>query len=377
MNRAALTPCLLILALGTLRADYKSVILRDEPAGYWRLGEEEYEEGVIDSSGNGLDGEYFPNGNLGLELGFEGALEDDPDTATRFQTTFGFGCGDCGQAQVPVAEELDLGTLLDGSSITLEAWFKLLPSVNVALPPSAFPRLFHYNNGGLGQYSFGVVGDESGGYPGQRTVWAAQGDGSPSGGVIKAARMDAIEPSDDEEWYHFVAVIEDAEIRLFLNGEELEELEDSDPIAWQATQATIGARIQDNGSLVQGFPGLIDELAVYADALSDETILAHYEAGIDPQPLLPEFRRGDSNADGELNVTDGVFVLSHLFSGGNAPPCMQSADANDSGAVDLTDAVFVLNFLFSSGGEPAPPFVECGLDPTPDGLTCDAFAPCM
>ncbi len=377
MNRACLVTCLLMVAFGSLRADYMSVVLRDEPSGYWRLGEEDFEEGIVDSSGNDLDGEYFPNGNSGLELGFPGALEDDDDTAVRFQTTPGFGCGDCGKGQIPVSEELDLGTLLDGSSLTLEVWFKLLPSVNEALPPSFFSRLFHYNNEGFGQYAFGVVGNSNGGFPGQRTVWAAQGDGSGSGGMIKAALTDAIEPSDDEEWHYFVAVIEDGEIRLYLDTEELEELEDSDPVAWQATQATIGARVQNNQSLVQAFPGLIDELAVYGDALSDEAICAHYEAGINPQPDAPGFRRGDANADGALNVTDGVFVFSYLFAGGDTPPCIKAADSNDTGVVDLTDGVLVLNFLFSTGVEPSPPFAECGPDPTPDELTCDAFAPCM
>ena len=204
-------------------------------------------------------------------------------------------------------------------------------------------------------------------FSGQRTVWAAQGDGSGGGGLIKAALTDAIEPSDDEEWHHFVAVIEDGEIRLYLDTEELLDLDDSDPISWQATQATIGARTQNNGSLVQGFPGLIDEIAVYADALSDEAICAHYEAGIDPQPdepAAPEFRRG-------------VFVLSHLFGGGGTPPCMKAADVNDTGVIDLTDGVLVLNFLFAMGAEPGMPFAECGPDPTPDELTCDAFVPCM
>ena len=87
MIRAFLVTCLLMVAFESLRADYMSVVLKDEPSGYWRLGEEEVDDGLVDSSGNDLDGEYFPNGNLGLELGFPGALEEDDDTAVRFQTT--------------------------------------------------------------------------------------------------------------------------------------------------------------------------------------------------------------------------------------------------------------------------------------------------
>ena len=90
-----------------------------------------------------------------------------------------------------------------------------------------------------------------------------------------------------------------------------------------------------------------------------------------PDEIL--FNRGDTNADGERNVTDVVFVLTHLFGGGEEPSCMKSADANDSGKVDLADAVYFLNFLFGGGPEPPEPLGECGFDPTIDDLTCDSF----
>jgi hypothetical protein len=244
----------------------------------------------------------------------------------------------------------------------MEAWFKILPSVNASLPPSAFPRLFHYNNLEEGQYSFGIVGDGSGGFPGVRTVWAAVGDGLPSGGVIKAAMSDAIEPSDDEEWYHFVATIEETEIRLWLNGEELEDLEDSDPVAWVALQATIGGRTQDDGAtLVQGFPGLIDELAIYADILPEERIIAHYDAGTNPS-VAAQQAPGDCNQDGMVDVSDSICMLGHLFLGSpEMLPCEGGAaaspgnlalvDFNGDTTPDLTDAVSMLTFLF--GGGPA------------------------
>ena len=91
----------------------------------------------------------------------------------------------------------------------------------------------------------------------------------------------------------------------------------------------------------------------------------------------PRFRRGDANADGERNVTDAVFVLTHLFGGGEEPSCLKSADFNDSGQIDLTDPVYLLNFLFARGPQPAAPFPECGSDPTRDALTCVSFEGCQ
>ncbi len=70
-------------------------------------------------------------------------------------------------------------------------------------------------------------------------------------------------------------------------------------------------------------------------------------------------------------------VLSLLFGGGDAPPCAKSADIDDSGSVDVTDPVYLLNFLFAGGPSPAAPFSECGLDPTPDDVTCESFEGCV
>ena len=94
-------------------------------------------------------------------------------------------------------------------------------------------------------------------------------------------------------------------------------------------------------------------------------------------PGPPRFRRGDANADGNDNLTDGISIVMHLFAGGPEPPCMKASDANDDGTVNLTDAIHVLTSLFKGGPAPAAPFVACGPDPTEDELTCVAFDACQ
>jgi hypothetical protein len=79
------------------------------------------------------------------------------------------------------------------------------------------------------------------------------------------------------------------------------------------------------------------------------------------------FRRGDSNASGDLNITDGVFVLNYLFLGGPEPPCQDAADSDDNGQLNITDGVRILNYLFLGGpAPPAPGPDSCGPDPTSD-----------
>lgn len=86
------------------------------------------------------------------------------------------------------------------------------------------------------------------------------------------------------------------------------------------------------------------------------------------------FRRGDANADGDLNLTDAIFTLNGLFLGGPQPPCADAADADDSGTLNLTDAVFSLNYLFQSGPVPPEPGPTTPRpDPTEDALSCAQY----
>jgi hypothetical protein len=95
-------------------------------------------------------------------------------------------------------------------------------------------------------------------------------------------------------------------------------------------------------------------------------------------PAAPgDFRRGDSDADGTVNITDAVRTLGFLFQGLVDPPCVDAADADDSGFLNITDAIFTLGFLFL-GGDPIPPpgTMSCGPDPSADALGCAAYEPC-
>jgi hypothetical protein len=89
------------------------------------------------------------------------------------------------------------------------------------------------------------------------------------------------------------------------------------------------------------------------------------------------FRRGDSDDNGAVNLTDAVNVLNWLFQQGPAPSCQDAADSDDNGAANLTDAVFVLQHLFQQGVPPgAPGPTDCGPDPQEDALPECAYASC-
>jgi hypothetical protein len=90
----------------------------------------------------------------------------------------------------------------------------------------------------------------------------------------------------------------------------------------------------------------------------------------------PRFRRGDSNADSQLNVADAIATLVQLFIGGAPLPCHKSADFDDNGVLTLQDAMGELIHLFVDNLAPPEPFAACGVDPTADDLPCEKFKPC-
>lgn len=90
------------------------------------------------------------------------------------------------------------------------------------------------------------------------------------------------------------------------------------------------------------------------------------------------FRRGEANGDESLNLSDAVFILAQLFTSPVSSDCEDASDFNDDGAVDISDAVGLLAFLFvPSSPPPLPPGLNCGIDPTADGLDCASPPECL
>jgi|TARA_B100000809_G_scaffold203446_1_gene204497 hypothetical protein len=91
------------------------------------------------------------------------------------------------------------------------------------------------------------------------------------------------------------------------------------------------------------------------------------------EPHNARFLRGDSNDDGQVDVSDAVAVLSYLFQGGVAPYCADASDANDDGEVNIGDPIVVLRSLFQGTARIMAPYPRAGYDRTPDELDCDVY----
>ncbi|MGH9362306.1 MAG: FG-GAP-like repeat-containing protein, partial [Thermoanaerobaculia bacterium] len=97
----------------------------------------------------------------------------------------------------------------------------------------------------------------------------------------------------------------------------------------------------------------------------------------------PPFHRGDPNGDGKNDLADAIALFEHLYLGGDAPSCLETADTDDDGAIDLSDGIALLSFLFFGGPpppRPGPTGEPCGTDPDPPGapghLGCAEYRQC-
>jgi hypothetical protein len=97
--------------------------------------------------------------------------------------------------------------------------------------------------------------------------------------------------------------------------------------------------------------------------------------GITPGAIF--FRRGDPNADGVIDISDGVFLLLYLFGDGLEPLCLESADGNSSGDLNAADPLHILNYLFMNGAAPPSPFTNCGPENSGNTLSCVSYPPCL
>jgi hypothetical protein len=75
-------------------------------------------------------------------------------------------------------------------------------------------------------------------------------------------------------------------------------------------------------------------------------------------------------------MSDALFSLAFLFTGGPEPGCLRAADANDDGILNIADAIFSLGYLFLGGAAIPAPSSECGYDSTQDDLYCREYRHC-
>ncbi len=79
------------------------------------------------------------------------------------------------------------------------------------------------------------------------------------------------------------------------------------------------------------------------------------------QPPLPAFNAvtvdticGDVNYDGEIDISDALYILNGVFKCGPPPQPLCIGDVNGDGFCNVGDTVYLIEYIFKGGPGPEP-----------------------
>ena len=217
---------------------YAMTVLSDQPLAYWRLGDA-VPPSAKDSSGNGHDGTYLGS----IVLGAPGAIAGDSDTAAVFN-----GGDALMQALLPSAFDFS-GT----TPFSVEAWIK----------PTSDPT-------GMAVLGKNVFGDA--GYVGYFLAYNV--DGALEFYRVPMVTADQTPPAA-QAFFHFVATFDGFTLISYVNGTVVASDAQTAPLGATGTRFEVGA-----ADTWGRFTGVVDEVAIYGEALPAARVVAHYNKGV-------------------------------------------------------------------------------------------------
>jgi hypothetical protein len=220
-------------------ASYRTAVLTDNPSAYWRFGES---TGAIAYDEVGQNNGTYSGG---VRIAQGGALGDG-NPAAEFD-----GVDDL--VSVPHSPSLDAVT-----GVTMEAWVKRSKTgawQNILAKPG---------DGASANQSYALWLNTT------NQVVAIFGNGSSS--------LNLYAPSIDTNWHHLAATYDNATAKIYIDGVLRASANSSIRLTPNTRQLVIG-RSLDN---LRIFGGRIDEVAIYATALSSARIEAHFNRASTP-----------------------------------------------------------------------------------------------
>ncbi len=223
---------------------YFQVVAADSPQAYWRLDEPVGSTTAHDATGNHYDGTYVG----GVTLAVKGAIANDQDTAASFDGATAWV--DC----------KNIFQFAGKTAFTLEAWVQ--PTLD-------------------GQYRSWMSRNDSSGPPTEGYLAFIE----PAGNLYNFQRVDSGTKitadssiaATSATWAHVVVTYDPSVGSIvYVNGQAGPTTTSDVSLAGATSDFTIGAQ---NVGGTAWWLGAIDEVAVYAYALSSTQIQTHYKVG--------------------------------------------------------------------------------------------------
>lgn len=302
-----------ILSRIDLTAAYEETIRDDAPVGWWRMGDNTPTYNLCaDSSGYGHDGYY-----KGSPASIDGIVDGTSDAAVDFD-----GVND--------RAILDPAVIPTAGPVSFEAWIR-----TSTLPTADSPIVAIFDTGASAAgmvFGLGVLA--STGYPFVQAL-DSTGLGSSTAGAVSVA---------DGAPHHLVGTWDaaDKKARLYVDGVLVNTSTASTDVTLYAVRAPLVPRIAAAPITTSWsrFDGIIDEVAMYDLALTDDQVTAHFEAGADPWTGDTTGERvarvldlaGWPAADRDLDTGRSI-MGPYLDAESNALSIAQRAEATEGGAL--------------------------------------------
>jgi hypothetical protein len=305
---AAALATILLAALPADAGTYSAAVLLDNPVAYYRLNET---TGVtaanLGTAGAAIDGTYvnIPGGGAtgnnslygdpgprptdfgGFETDNNSVFYDPSTDNTVTSTSFP-------RVQVPVADTSN--PLVITGALTVEAWVKRSAVDPVNNNNQGIVGRYVGNNGAgaVNERSFvlyfdpstdGANGGVANGNPGFGVALSTSGANQATNSYEFGVPTDDVAALAPGTWAHVALVFEPGvRVEAYLNGESLGTVTSGVAAGLSDTLAPLWIGQQFSAARQWTFDGHIDEVAIYAAALSDTQIKAHFDAAVVPEP---------------------------------------------------------------------------------------------
>lgn len=233
-------------------APYSTLVSAASPTAYWRLGETSGTS-AADASGHSLSGTYSGT----YTLGGVGALYAD----TNHAVTFGGGYVDMGSPS---------SLNVTGTALTVEFWAKGTPGT--------YNYLVSHTDGSSQGYAVYTGGDA------QYHFYVGR-----SGGLHVSGSVTGVW---DGAWHHFANVYDGVQLKIYVDG--ILRLGEAETGSISSYTGNLRAAGYNGGGFT--FSGSLDEVAVYASALSASDVGEHALANPPSARVLSEIHEPAGNS---------------------------------------------------------------------------------
>ena len=255
-------------------ASYGSLVLGDGAVEYLRLNESSADRDLavnFGSAGPAADGEH----HAGVRHPAAGALPGSADTGAGYHSKNGGGGGV--NTLVPWNAALNPDA---GSSFTIEAWLKVLTEVTDSPGPAPLMNRFSYPGANRQGWVFFQRSPTTGWN--FRTYTGVLS----STGVSITGQASSPDAGTLGTWTHLVVAWDgpNSTATMYVNGEQVAQgsggyLANTDDHAGQVAAGLSLGTYNNTQPGENPFDGVVDEVALYADALTIDQVTAHYQAG--------------------------------------------------------------------------------------------------